>query len=124
MNNLPKQQDAPATTPGAMGEAPFSDAVRRYFTQMHSLVPMFDQGEDDAWVPLEDARLIETKFYTAIAENAALTQQLADARGKRERFITRITNYLASGGLFNPEAMEHDKVSALLRDVLEYLRTK
>ena len=28
----------------------------------------------------------------------------------------RITDYLVSGGLFNPEAMEHDKVSKLLID--------
>ncbi|NDD52348.1 hypothetical protein EBZ39_00450 [bacterium] len=37
----------------------------------------------------------------------------------------RITDYLASGGFFNPEHMEHEKVRALLvdcRDVIETLR--
>ncbi len=30
--------------------------------------------------------------------------------------VARITNYLSAGGLFNPEAMEHDKVRDLLID--------
>lgn len=30
--------------------------------------------------------------------------------------VERINNYLVNGGLFNPELMEHDKVSELLRD--------
>lgn len=30
--------------------------------------------------------------------------------------VSRITNYLASGGLFNPELMDHEKVSTLLQD--------
>jgi hypothetical protein len=29
---------------------------------------------------------------------------------------TRITDYLAAGGLFNPEMMEHEKVRDLLMD--------
>jgi len=33
----------------------------------------------------------------------------------------RITEYLANGGLFNPELMEHDKVRDLLMDIREYL---
>ena len=33
----------------------------------------------------------------------------------------RITNYLASGGLFNPEHMEHEKVRDLLMDCREYI---
>jgi hypothetical protein len=33
----------------------------------------------------------------------------------------RITNYLASGGLWNPESMEHDKVLDLLIDCREAL---
>jgi hypothetical protein len=35
--------------------------------------------------------------------------------------VDRITNYLASGGLFNPELMEHQKVSDLLKDCREAL---
>lgn len=34
----------------------------------------------------------------------------------KELLIDRITNYLVSGGLFNPEYMEHDKVRELLID--------
>jgi hypothetical protein len=30
--------------------------------------------------------------------------------------ILRINNYLQNGGLFNPELMEHDKVSLLIQD--------
>jgi len=33
----------------------------------------------------------------------------------------RIRNYLESGGLWNPEAMEHDKVRDLLMDVRAFL---
>lgn len=39
----------------------------------------------------------------------------------------RITDYLASGGLFNPELMEHEKVRDLLldcRDALDQLDTQ
>ena len=35
--------------------------------------------------------------------------------------ILRITDYLAKGGLFNPEAMEHEKVQRLLMDIRDYL---
>lgn len=35
--------------------------------------------------------------------------------------IERIQDYLANGGLFNPEMMEHDKVRALLLDCREAL---
>ena len=40
------------------------------------------------------------------------------------RLVGRIREYLSNGGLFNPEAMEHDKVRDLLMDVLEHLTTK
>jgi hypothetical protein len=33
--------------------------------------------------------------------------------------LDRIQNYLGSGGLFNPELMEHDKVRDLIRDCRE-----
>lgn len=33
----------------------------------------------------------------------------------------RITEYLVAGGLFNPELMEHDKVSRLLIDARDYI---
>lgn len=35
---------------------------------------------------------------------------------KAWRLSERITEYLAAGGLFNPEMMDHDKVSRLLID--------
>lgn len=34
----------------------------------------------------------------------------------------RITDYLANGGQFNPEYMDHDKVRDLLMDVQTYLQ--
>lgn len=33
-----------------------------------------------------------------------------------EETLERLKNYLESGGLFNPEMMEHDKVRSLLID--------
>jgi hypothetical protein len=33
-----------------------------------------------------------------------------------DTLVERITQYLGAGGLFNPEAMEHDKVRDLLLD--------
>jgi hypothetical protein len=35
--------------------------------------------------------------------------------------LERIKSYLSSGGLFNPEMMEHDKVRDLIVDVRDYL---
>lgn len=35
--------------------------------------------------------------------------------------IDRITEYLAAGGLFNPELMDHAEVQRLLIDVRDYL---
>ena len=35
--------------------------------------------------------------------------------------IDKITEYLSSGGYFNPELMEHDKVRDLLMDIREQL---
>jgi hypothetical protein len=37
------------------------------------------------------------------------------------RLVGRIREYLSNGGLFNPEAMDHEKVRDLLMDVLEHL---
>jgi hypothetical protein len=39
----------------------------------------------------------------------------------REELLQRIQNYLESGGLFNPECMEHEKVRELIMDVRCYL---
>ena len=40
---------------------------------------------------------------------------------KKQELIERITEYLASGGLFNPELMNHDAVRDLLIDLREFL---
>lgn len=40
----------------------------------------------------------------------------------RNRLLDRIQNYLESGGLFNPELMEHDKVRNLVMDLRDYLQ--
>ena len=42
-------------------------------------------------------------------------------KGNRE-LCKRITEYLCVGGLFNPEAMEHNKVRDLLIDCREALK--
>lgn len=34
---------------------------------------------------------------------------------------SKISNYLESGGLFNPESMEHDKVRELILEIREHL---
>lgn len=39
----------------------------------------------------------------------------------KEILSFRITKYLSSGGLFNPELMEHTKVRDLLLDIRNYL---
>jgi len=39
-----------------------------------------------------------------------------------EPISERISNYLRSGGLFNPELMEHDKVRHLLIDVYDRIK--
>lgn len=49
-------------------------------------------------------------------ERDTLKQQLAQAQAACAQLSVRITDYLSCGGLFNPEAMEHDKVRDLLID--------
>ena len=39
----------------------------------------------------------------------------------KQELINRITDYLASGGLFNPELMEPEKVQRLLIDIRDHL---
>lgn len=39
----------------------------------------------------------------------------------REELLARLNDYFALGGLFNPEMMEHGKVSALLMDCRTYI---
>jgi len=58
------------------------------------------------------------------AEKAESTLSDRSREAVVKELCERITNYLASGGLFNPEAMEHDKVRDLLiacRDALSTL---
>lgn len=43
---------------------------------------------------------------------------------KTQLLIDRITDYLISGGLFNPELAEHDKVRDLLIDCREVLNER
>ncbi len=40
----------------------------------------------------------------------------------KESLLERIQNYFESGGLWNPECMEHDKVQELIFDMRSYLR--
>lgn len=41
-----------------------------------------------------------------------------------QELVDRITEYLSSGGLFNPELMEHEKVRDLLIDLRRALATR
>ena len=45
----------------------------------------------------------------------------SDAPMPHAQLLERITDYLTKGGLFNPESMEHEKVSELLRDCRDAL---
>ena len=40
---------------------------------------------------------------------------------KQQELIQRITEYLSSGGLFNPEVMNHDAVRDLMIDLRKFL---
>ena len=40
---------------------------------------------------------------------------------KQQELIQRITEYLSSGGLFNPELMNNDAVRDLIIDLSEFL---
>lgn len=44
-----------------------------------------------------------------------------EVKDERSQLADRITNYLETGGFFNPEAMEHDKVRDLLIDVRKFI---
>lgn len=39
----------------------------------------------------------------------------------RDEILSRIQNYLANGGLFNPEMMEHEKVRDLIMECRTYI---
>ena len=39
----------------------------------------------------------------------------------KQELINRANSYIGNGGLFNPELMEHDKVSELIRDMRDFL---
>lgn len=54
---------------------------------------------------------------------AALTETQADTKPARD-LAARISQYLQVGGLFNPEAMEHDKVRDLLMEIRDHLDGK
>ncbi len=40
---------------------------------------------------------------------------------KSQELLDRIQNYLGNGGLFNPEAMEHDKVRDMILEFRAFL---
>jgi hypothetical protein len=44
----------------------------------------------------------------------------AKSSDRRDRLIGRITEYLAGGGLFNPELANHDAVRELLIETRDY----
>ena len=43
---------------------------------------------------------------------------------RAKEILDRIKNYLVSGGLFNPEAMEHKKVRDLIMDARDLIDTQ
>jgi len=55
-------------------------------------------------------------------------KNMTGRRGRRAQIkkdlAARIQDYLSVGGLFNPEAMEHNKVRDLLLDVRQYLNNQ
>ena len=55
-------------------------------------------------------KLINIRFVTA------------ETVEKAKELDARLLNYFGHGGLFNPEAMEHDKVRGLLLDLHTFVR--
>jgi hypothetical protein len=51
-----------------------------------------------------------------ISDEEARAEAQREVNRLARELADRITNYLSSGGLFNPELMEHDKVRELLID--------
>jgi len=49
--------------------------------------------------------------------SATLAARVAAVEREREMIVGRIDEYLALGGFFNPEAMDHEKVRELLIDI-------
>ena len=43
---------------------------------------------------------------------------------KNQEILNRIKDYLSSGGLFNPEMMEHDKARDLIMDCRYHIQNK
>ncbi len=53
--------------------------------------------------------------------NIAYVRSLEKDRHRVKRLTHMISHYLSSGGLFNPELMEHDKVRDLLIEIRDTL---
>ena len=47
----------------------------------------------------------------------------ADKLDKRQEVLYKIQEYFMVGGLFNPELMDHDKVSELIKDCRDVIQT-
>jgi len=62
--------------------------------------------------------------YPAVPQATSATVACPECGGKLPwcQLKDRIENYLGNGGLFNPEFMEHRKVSELLQDILTAIR--
>lgn len=56
------------------------------------------------------------------AENKTLLTRLKCLVEAAEPLNARISEYLQTGGLFNPEMMEHDKVAKLIIDCRDFIR--
>jgi len=65
-----------------------------------------------------DKRIAALAAHSSQSEPAA---PASDAPMPHAQLLERITDYLTKGGLFNPESMEHEKVSELLRDCRDAL---
>lgn len=63
----------------------------------------------------DEDRMLNMSNLRLLKENKQKTLSASD-------LFSRVTGYIQSGGLFNPELMEHEKVRDLLIDCRDYLR--
>jgi hypothetical protein len=103
-SNLPRNLDS-ATRP-----APKDSPMQLLINALHD--PRWQEESTEAARDIAGRARKDVERYLQNPQPPAPVQQ----EEEREGLCERITNYLANGGLFNPESMEHDKVRTLLLD--------
>jgi len=99
------------------------------FQMQNACIDLTEQSAKPvAWI---DSKELDMDVSTTVTKNKQFdtdiplytTPQIKELSDKEiKRLLNKIQNYLDSGGFFNPERMEHDKVRDLIMDCKAILK--